>query len=166
MNPKNLLLLCSVLFCTGLFASHHHLKAQEDKPTVELSFKLTDHGKKVGDYYLLIYCDTNAADTLFVRKGRVAYLQLDYNHNYTLRYVKEGYRDRVVIVRTNIAQNVKPKDMDFDFEIGLVKETAAANTFADLPVAIIRYDVHTKKFDYSRKYHRQIRQKSRGRKTL
>jgi hypothetical protein len=161
---KNFFLLIAVIAGTGVSAHGHH--GEEEQPNVELSFKLTDHGKKTGNYYLLVYCDTNAADTLFVKKGRVTYLDLDYNHNYTLRYVKEGYRDRILIVNTHIKTGVTLRDHEFDYEIGLVKNTEAPNTLGDLPVAVIRYDVNRNKFDYSRKYHRQVRKKTYGRAKL
>ncbi|MEO5645260.1 MAG: hypothetical protein ABIQ40_11620 [Bacteroidia bacterium] len=153
--------LILLFFCLNLSAKQYMLQKPNSIPTLELSFKLTDEGKRVTNYYLLIYCDTNAADTLFIQKGKVSYLYLRYNHNYTLRYVKQGYRDRVLIVRTDFANR---KNMQFDYEIELVKENELANTFADLPVAIIRYDLNKKRFDYSRTYHKQVRQKFSARK--
>ena len=161
---KNFLLLVTLLTCFAASARGHHGK--EEQPNVELSFKLTEHGKKIGNYYLLIYCDTNAADTFFVKKGKVTYIHLGYNHNYTLRYVKEGYRDRVVVVNTRLKNGIPLKDYEFDYEIGLVKENEAPNTLGDLPVAVIRYDANRSKFDYSRKYHRQVRKKKYGRTKL
>lgn len=158
---KNTLLLLTIFFCQGLSAKKYYdLVPSDSIANLELSFKLTEEGKRVSEYYLLIYCDTNAADTLFVSKGKVAYLYLHYNHNYTLRYVKPGYRDRILIIRTGIESAIHFKNMEFDYEIELVKENEAANTFADLPVAIVRYDANKKKFDYSRKYHHQVRHTS------
>ncbi|MDQ3109596.1 MAG: hypothetical protein M3R17_06840 [Bacteroidota bacterium] len=157
---RHILLLLSFLFCQHVFATNYSSLAADSVPNLELSFKLTDNGQRISDYYILIYCDTNAADTLFVNKGRVAYLHLKYNHNYTLRYVKEGYRDRVLIVQTGMSSIIHFKDMEFDYQIELVKENEAANTFADLPVAVIRYDAHKKRFDYSRIYHKQVREKT------
>jgi hypothetical protein len=156
---KHLILLLGLFFGNAVCATNYKSLAADSAPNLELSFKLRDDGKRIGDYYLLIYCDTNAADTLFVKKGRVAYVHLKYNHNYTLRYVKEGYRDRIVIVRTDIASMKQSKDMEFDYQIELVKISEASNTIADLPVAVIKYDARKKKFDYSRKYHRQVRTK-------
>jgi hypothetical protein len=160
---KHLLLLLALFFGKATFATNYASLAADTTPNLELSFKLRDDGKRINDYYLLIYCDTNAADTLFVKKGKVAYVNLKYNHNYTLRYVKEGYRDRVVIVRTAVSSTVHSKDMEFDYQIELVKKTEASNTMADLPVAVIKYDARKKKFDYSHKYHRQVRTKPRSR---
>lgn len=157
---KNMLLLLVLFFCQGIAAKNYSLTASDSEPNLELSFKLTDEGKRIGVYYLLIYCDTNAADTLFIDNAKMTYLYLNYNHHYTLRYVKPGYRDRVLIVRTDVTSMTHFKNAEFDYQIELVKENEAANTFADLPVAIIRYDISKKKFDYSRKYHRQVRQKN------
>lgn len=163
---KAFLLLLTGLFYTGLNALDYSAKKSDNAPNLELSFKLTDEGKKIGEYYLLIYCDTNKADTLFVQKGKVSYLYLEYNHNYTLRYVKEGYRDRVLIVRTDVSGVKRLRDFEFDFEISLIKENEPANTVADLPVGIVHYDSHKKKFDYSRKYHKEIRQRNHKSKNL
>jgi hypothetical protein len=159
---KTVFFLLGLFFCQGLAAKHFSQQPNDSIPSLELSFKLKDGSKRISDYYVLIYCDTNAADTLFVEKGKVSYLYLNYNHNYTLRYVKPGYRDRILIVRTGIASAIHLKDMVFDYEIELVKEDEAPNTFADLPVAVVHYDKSKKKFDYSRKYHRQVRQKSKN----
>lgn len=159
----HLLLLLGLFFGNAVFATNYASLAADTAPNLELSFKLRDDGKRISNYYLLIYCDTNAADTLFVTKGRVAYVHLKYNHNYTLRYVKEGYRDRILIVRTNVAAMKNYRDMEFDYQIELVKKTEASNTIADLPVAVIKYDPHKKKFDYSHKYHRQVRIKPSSR---
>jgi hypothetical protein len=158
---KHILFLLFPFFCQGLSAKNYTLEPQDSIPNLELSFKLTDEGKRVSDYYLLIYCDTNAADTVFVEKGKVAYVYLNFNHNYTLRYVKQGYRDRILIVRTDIASMVHFKTMRFDYEIELVKKDEEANTYADLPVGIVRYDKHKNKFDYSRRYHYDVRNKSK-----
>lgn len=157
---KLILSLLILFFCQRLSAKSYSITKSDSVPSLELSFKLTDGGKRISDYYLLIYCDTNAADTLFIEKGKIVYIGLHYNHNYTLRYVKPGYRDRVLIVRTDISQARQLKDLAFDYEIELVKENETANTYADLPVAIIRYDLNKKKFDYSRSYHKQVRQKN------
>lgn len=159
-----ILFLMVLLFCQRLSAKNFALEPQDSIPNLALSFKLTDEGKRVSDYYLLIYCDTNAADTLFVEKGKVSYVYLNYNHNYTLRYVKQGYRDRILIVRTSISSLIHFKNMEFDYEIELVKEDEAGNTYADLPVGIVRYDINKKKFDYSRKYHYGVRNTSKKNK--
>lgn len=158
---KSLLLLLTLFFGGALSAKHYSLQRNDSLAHLELSFKLRDGSKRISDYYVLIYCDTNAADTLFIQKGKITYLYLDYNHNYTLRYVKKGYRDRILIVRTGMKSMTQLKDMAFDYEIELVKENEAPNTFADLPVGVVHYDKNKKKFDYSRKYHRQVRQKSK-----
>jgi hypothetical protein len=158
---KTLLFLLALLFCGELSAKNYTKKQNDSLPSLELSFKLRDGNKRISDYYVLIYCDTNAADTLFIEKGKVSYMYLPFNHNYTLRYVKPGYRDRILIVRTGVKSATHIKSMAFDYEIELVKEDEAPNTFADLPVAVVHYDKTKKKFDYSRKYHRQVRQKSK-----
>ena len=75
------MLFLLVLFLgTKVSATNYASLAPDTAPNLELSFKLRDDGKRIGAYYLLIYCDTNAADTLFVEKGRVAYIHLKFNH--------------------------------------------------------------------------------------
>lgn len=152
--------IAALMACTGLSAKGTPDNNASDQLGVELSSQLRYHGKKVSDYTLIIYCDTNAAETLYVEKAKMIYLQLDYNHNYTLRYLKDGFRERVLLVNTHVDSKVAAKDMEFDYEIELVPQNAPANTLGDLPVAIIRYDKSQNKFDYSKKYHRQVRQKS------
>jgi hypothetical protein len=124
---------------------------------LEISFKLTDDGSRVSDYSVIIYQDGNAMDTIFIGKSKPVSIWLDYNHNYALRHIKAGYRDRIVLIDTHISQKSGSDIMDFDYEIELIRENEAANTFDDFPVAFIHYDASQKKFDYSRKYDRQVR---------
>ena len=60
---KTLLFLLALFFCGELSAKHYSLKQNDSLPNLELSFKLRDGNKRISDYYVLIYCDTNAADT-------------------------------------------------------------------------------------------------------
>lgn len=124
---------------------------------LEVSVKLTDDGAKVSDYSVIIYQDGNAMDTFFIGKSKPITIWLDYNHNYALRHIKTGYRDRVVLIDTYVSQKNASDIMDFDYEIELIRENESANTFDDFPVAFIHYDANQKKFDYSRKYDRQVR---------
>jgi hypothetical protein len=159
-NKFFLFAIASLISFTGLKATPVQAFGSDSLIGVELSSQLRFDGKKVSDYTLIIYCDSNAAETLYVEKAKVIYVQLKYNHNYTLRYLKDGFRERVLLVNTHVDAKTALRDMDFDYEIELITENAPANTLGDLPVAIIRYDQMERRFDYSKKYHRQVRQKT------
>jgi hypothetical protein len=156
------------LFTLAIFATFSGLRAtpvcaqSTDSAVVDLASQLRFNGKKVSNYTLIIYCDTTAAETIFVEKAKVIHIPLRYNHNYTLRYLKEGFRERVLLVNTFVDKKTSCIDASFDYQIALIPENAPPNTLGDLPVAIIRYDKIARKFDYSRKYHHQVRQKNEG----
>jgi len=149
MFKLSLLAIASLISFTSIHANSVRDKKSDSDTTigVELSSQLRFQGKKVSDYTLIIYCDSLAPETLYVEKAKVIYLDLQYNHNYTLRYLKDGYRERVLLVNTNVDAKTALRDMDFDYQIELVPQNAPANTLGDLPVAIVRYDKAEKKFD-------------------
>ncbi len=126
---------------------------------LQISSFLTYDGKKVTDYSIIIYHDAGPNDTVTMSNRKNVSLLLDYNHNYTLDYVKEGYRDRLVLIDTHVKSGVEKKNLSFDYEIEMVKQNEKSNTIDDLPVALISYDANQSKFDYSRKYHNQVRGK-------
>ncbi|HLG02902.1 MAG TPA: hypothetical protein VI731_04865 [Bacteroidia bacterium] len=128
------------------------------KPGVEISSILTYEGVNIYNYAIVIYCDGKASDTFHVKKTKPVFVCLDYGHQYAIRYVIEGFRERVVMINTVVDPVIAQKIMLFDYEIEMVRINEPANTFNDLPVAIVAYDPAFKKFQFSQKYHEQVRE--------
>ncbi len=151
------LLIAGIALATGLSAAH--LDTSDDKPGLELSILLRDEGHKMPDYTLIVYCDDGSApDTIRVEMNKSVYVKLSYHHNYTIRHIKEGYRERVLLVNTHVDEKTAKRWLVFDYEIELVREDEPANTLADLPIAVVHYHKNLKNFEYDRNYHQQVRQ--------
>jgi hypothetical protein len=152
------------IICTVAFMFlNKNIKAKQiinqEGPGLEITSTLTLEGEKISDYTLIVYDETQASDTLEIPKAKSIYLKLSYGHTYSLRYIKPGFRERVVMVNTKISEEKQKEETDFDFEIEMVRKSQAGNTISDLPVAVIRFDSTENRFEYSREYHRQIRRK-------
>lgn len=82
---------------------------------------------------------------------------LDENEYYTIEVSKPGYVKRLIIVSTQLPQNVNPKPLfTFGFEVVLFKEVKEADDYyLDFPIALIGYDAKNKVFDnhYNYTYH-------------
>lgn len=157
-------LLLPILYCISILLFGQSLKAtqhliNQDGPGLELTSKLMFNDERISDYTLIIYNENQTSDTIEVSTIRSIDLKLSYGHYYSLRYIKPGFLDRVVMIDTRINENIKVKDAGFDYEIEMIPIMVHGNTVADLPVAIIHFDITESKFEYSRNYHRQIRGK-------
>ncbi len=131
----------------------------QEGPGLEISSILTFQELRISDYTLIIYDENQSADTVVVPKMKTLFLKLSYGHIYSLRYVKPGFLDRVVMIDTKILEGYESQETGFDFEIEMIPESQCSNTMDNLPVGLVRYDYSEQKFDYSRNYHRQIRRK-------
>ena len=161
MKTKNLLPLIGTI---ALLFLNQEIKANQKiinqkGPGLEISSILSSNKERVSDYTLIIYDENQSSDTIVVSKAKIIFLKLSYNHSYSLRYVKEGFRDRVVMIDTKINEDQQMKETRFDFEIIMIPENQPGNIISDLPVAVIHYDYSENEFEISRDYYRQVRGK-------
>lgn len=150
-------LIVAVLLTTMLKAGN--TERNEDQPGLEVSCRLFDDGSKFSSYTIIIYCDNQTTDTILVDKRRPVYFVLDYGHQYAIRHMAEGYRDRVVMIDTKVDSKIATNMSYFDYQIEMIRQDEPGNTINDLPVAVVRYDAHRHDFDYSRKYEKTVRGK-------
>ncbi len=131
----------------------------QEGPGLQISSTLMYNEERVPDYQLIIYDENQLTDTIFVAKAKPVFLKLSYGHNYSIRYIKQGFHERVVMIDTRVCTAKQNKMSDFDFEIEMIPTYKNGNTLYGLPVALINYDYTDNKFEYSRNYHRQVRGK-------
>lgn len=155
-NIYNPFLLVLLFLVSGKLTAQKH-EPGDDVPGIELSCVLSDDGRHLANYSMIVYCDGVPQDTFLVEKPKPVYFRLAYGHNYAIRHIAEGYRDRIVMVNTIVDVKTSQKKHTFDYQIEMIRENEPANTWNDLPVALICYDAKHKKFDYSRKYNDQVR---------
>lgn len=131
----------------------------QEGPGLEISSALIYADHRISNYTLIVYNDNQTSDTFSISNEKSVFLKLSYGHNYSLRYIKKGFIERIVMIDTRLSGVFQPRENDFDYEITMIPVTIHGNTVSDLPVAIIQYNASEMKFEYSRNYHRQIRGK-------
>lgn len=146
----------ALLFLNQKIKANQALINQEC-PGLEIASTLTYNEGRITDYTLIIYDENQSSDTIEVYKMKSIFLKLCYGHTYSLRYIKPGFLERVVMIDTKINEEKQSMETGFDFEVEMIPENNPGNTLSDLPVALIHYDNTVNKFEYSRDYHRQVR---------
>jgi hypothetical protein len=152
--PARLLLLLALLALPFAASSAPRNPATKK---VEITCAVLDEGKHLDEYFIIIYCDNNLSDTIFVDKKKTVVFYLNYGHQYAIRHIAGGYRDRVVMINTCVDTKTAQVEHFFDYELEMIATDEPVNTLNDLPVAVVRYDAQLKKFDYSRQYALQVR---------
>ena len=146
------------LLLLGQSSLHANASRQEkDKPGVEVSCILLDDDLRLSNYTVIVYCDGVVSDTFTVNKARPLYFILDYGHQYAVRHISPGYRDRVVMIDTHVDKETASDYHTFDYQVEMVSADQPANTICDLPAAVVRYDAKQEMFDYSKTYSKQVR---------
>lgn len=153
------ILILSSLLISLTAAVPGNKKAGKDilPPGVELSCMLVSNDKPLTDYTIIVCCNECQADTIHVKDIEDVYFRLEYGRQYAIIHRAAGFRERIVMMNTQVDQKTSLKKKVFDYEIEMISVQQPANTLYDLPVAVVRYDPSTGKFDYSRKYHQQVR---------
>lgn len=91
-------------------------------------------------------------DSVFAEKALPIFIMMDVNTDYSLRFIKKDFRDRIVIVETKVPVGKEKQHYSYDFDIEMIRKDSAPNTMADLPIAFISYDTITGGFEYSATY--------------
>ncbi len=79
---------------------------------------------------------------------------LKRNKRYSLHIASPGYYSRLLIVNTDLPDNVTSDPLFiFEFDLLFIKEMKGVDDFyLDFPIATISYDQKSKNFTFSRKY--------------
>ena len=152
---KSILLLLAVLVLSSAASTIE--KKEALPPGLELSCILVHHDKRISEYLIIIYRDDILTDTIQVDEENPVLFRLDYGHQYAVIHRASGFRERVVMVNTVVDPLTAKKKKVFDYEIEMPETGEPENTLYDLPVAVVRFDKATGKFNYSKKYQAQVR---------
>lgn len=120
-------------------------------------------GEKATDFKVIVYKDNlETAKVDADKKGRY-HLELDIDANYTVRILKDGYQEKIVLIETFL-----PKDLvkypDYACTVSLQK-SASKNIdpfYTDFPSAVIRYNEELGGFYHSEHYLTHIQTKLEG----
>ncbi|HEU4718765.1 MAG TPA: hypothetical protein VFU15_13065 [Bacteroidia bacterium] len=148
------LFLSSVSFSANIFS---HDSSDANVPYFDITGRMTIADKSVADYSVILYCDGQRTDSVFVDTKKDIDIHLGYGHDYAVRFSKAGCKDRILLVDTHLPEGVSADYFSFLYSIEFLSEHAPSNTFDDFPVAYIGYDKTKKDFDYNRTYHKNIR---------
>lgn len=139
----------------------HNISRNAETVTFEESFLdlsgvMTVSDEKTAGYTVYIFEDGSPSDTFQVTNRQEQHYMLPVNHNYALKFVKPGYKERIMLVNTHINEKRLHDVYSFRYQIGFLQKDES-NTFDDFPVAFVHYDQQQKDFDYNRTYHTNVR---------
>lgn len=129
----------------------------QDMYFLEISGVMTVNGAKVEDYTVIFFEDGKLIDSFYIDNRREQYFGMEFGHNYALKFVKKGYKNRVLLVDTSLPEDAHSDNFTFRYSIEFIPKDAPSNTFDDFPVAFVTYDAKRKDFDYNRTYHYNVR---------
>lgn len=95
---------------------------------------------RTSNYAVSVYLDGTKIDSLYKRNKRTVHFYVKYNQVYTFLFQKEGCKDKVLIVNTNIPQGLKEiHDDNFNFEVEMTEILAKkSEEIEDYPVAVLK----------------------------
>lgn len=124
---------------------------------LEISGVMTIDEQRTTDYMVYLFEDGTLRDSFYIDNRREQYFGLEFEHNYALKFVKEGYRNRVLLIDTHLPDEAYASIFTFRYSIEFISKDAPPNTFDDFPVAFVTYDSKLKDFDYNKTYHNNVR---------
>lgn len=121
-------------------------------------------GRSVGDYKAELYKENERLGEVAVNRKGKFHLELDIDQVFTIRIVKEGFQDKLVLIDTSL-----PKDLvtypDYECFVNLIpaSKTKGVDPFyTDFPSAIVRYNAEMGGFYHSENYLTHIQSKVAG----
>lgn len=153
----------AVMICSDAYATPVHTPKdfEEDLNYLEISGVMTVNDQRVSDYTVFLYRDGVLSDSFYVDNRREQYFGCEYGHDYMLKFVKPGYKERLMMVDTHLPDTAQLQDYTFRYSIAFLRKDAPSNTFDDFPVAYVMYDAKLKDFDYNKTYHFNVRNNAR-----
>ena len=116
---------------------------------------VTANGGPTDMITLTVFKDNEMAFELSPEKKKSSFLlDLDMDSHYTVRASKEGYRDKLVVIDTNLpAEEMKYKSTSFAVNLEPADKYAHGEQFyLDFPSAIIQWDGQKKSFAHNDGY--------------
>ena len=145
-----------LLFLTSILV--HNAQAQNKKKhsaPFDLNGVATVYGKPAGNYELTLYYNGEIVETFYVTKASPVTFELESNRVYSLVYEKGAFPDKIVIINTEVPQDIKNIGSQvFHYEVELApRASTQKKEMEDYPVAYVFYHTEEKKLVFSSKYH-------------
>ncbi|MES2513171.1 MAG: hypothetical protein V4580_03470 [Bacteroidota bacterium] len=106
------------------------------------------------NYAISVYLDGTKIDSLYTKSKKSINFYVNYNQVYTFLFEKEGCKDKIVIVNTNIPEGLKNMNEDvFEFEVEMSQSLAKNSDTEDYPVAVLKINKDEEMLEASKAYH-------------
>ncbi|TND10608.1 MAG: hypothetical protein FD123_250 [Bacteroidetes bacterium] len=166
---KLLLMILSVIIFHPLASAQFRVKAPVIKSDrmlycLNLTGTINYNGTEIDAAEIILYLgNKEISRQSYTPKEKFLFL-LEQNNVYTLEVIRAGMITRYIRIDTSLPDDAVPTKSKelyyFDFELSMLKESQiVVNPYADLPIALIRYDKKRKAFDYNKDYTADIKKK-------
>lgn len=151
MRLKNIFIISSLLLLTN------YISAQNFK-SHKFSGKVTVEDGNAKDVTIKVFDRNKCFSSYQTKLGGKFYFAGSSERYYTLRFEKEGYVPKMIVIKTFDTRKLKEDTRKYKFDVELKKEKEGINyDEEDFPVAIIEYDKKTKSFKHNKKYSSKLR---------
>jgi hypothetical protein len=133
-------------------------KARDQKKCLEICARPMFRGEAMKDVTIRLYKADQLVYQILASEEPRIFFALDPNSNYSVKFSKEGYTDRLISINTTIPDDVVMSPIfTFDFDIEMVAQNVSLDEFyLDFPVALVTFDKRKEIFGYNREYTRKI----------
>ena len=112
---------------------------------------------KGGEVTVNLYDDNTVISTFTTEKNANFAIGAPIAKHYTVEFVKEGFVIKRVIINTKQVYKSKERVEVFDFNVHLIREEQEVDySILNFPMALIECKKSLKRFDYNKKYTRQM----------
>ena len=108
------------------------------------------------DYAVSVYLDGTKIDSLYTKSKKTIKFYVNYNQVYTFLFQKECFKDKLIIVNTNIPEGLMGmQDNTFEFAIEMSQSlTKDISEIEDYPVAVLNINKEEELLEASKSYNK------------
>jgi hypothetical protein len=148
-----------LFFASIIYAGDGHVK--DTAECLEITGSVSADGDSTDHIIVELVLDNEQVELLDVASFQPFKFYLKKNKSYTIKLSKNRFIQKSITVNTDLPPGTKIKSLlKFHFETDLVKapddQFQRKSDALDFPIALVRYDVTKKKFDYSQKYNDMV----------
>jgi hypothetical protein len=147
------------IFFALIFLNGTILCQNEEVSVIRVITNLTEKGKTIRNYKAIIVYEGKLKDTVKVVNSVPKYIRLEKNKVYTVFYKKVGAPEKLIIVDTNLPQEISDKVKIFNVHVNVELDSVHSKQkedATDFPSAIVKYNEKSKNFEYVKNYHKQV----------
>src|SRR3989344_2790047 len=107
----------ALTFCLPVLASEggksNNSDFNQEVYMLEVSGVMTVNGQKVDDYMVYLFEDGVLTDSFNIDNKREQYFGFEFGHDYAMKFVKEGYKNRVLLIDTPLPDTATQRYFTF-----------------------------------------------------